>query len=61
MYEVVGTEKKFVDIFKLLDFYESNSLSHHIDGIGEEILSEAAVLKKASGNYCQHMQVCPWP
>lgn len=48
MYEVIGTVKKFDDISKLLDFYKSNSLSHHIDSIGEEVLSEDAVHIRAS-------------
>lgn len=48
VYEVIGTEKKFGDITTLLDFYKSNPLSFHIDSIGEEVLTEEAIRKKAA-------------
>lgn len=59
VYEVIGTEKKFDAILTLLDFYKSNSLTHHIDSIGEEVVSEEAIRKGVSRNTskCQNIHV----
>lgn len=39
-YEIQGTEEKFDDITDLLSFYKENSLDHHIDAIGEELMND---------------------
>lgn len=40
MYEIWGTEEPFYDIAELLDFYKDKALDNHIDGIGEELVSD---------------------
>ena len=40
LYEIVGTEVKFGELRKLLDFYRNNPVSHKIRGIGDYLISD---------------------
>lgn len=39
-YEIIGSEIKFGDLRKLLNFYRKNPVSHKIDGIGDYLESD---------------------
>lgn len=39
-YEIIGSEIKFGDLRKLLNFYRKNPVSHEIDGIGDYLESD---------------------
>ena len=41
--EIVGSDTPFRDIFKLLSFYEHNSIDHDIAGLGAMIVSKKHV------------------
>ena len=40
LYEIVGTDVKFGELRKLLDFYRNNPVSHQIRGIGDYLISD---------------------
>lgn len=43
LYEIVGTEIKFGELRKLLDFYRNNPVSHQIGGIGDYLESDSYI------------------